>query len=234
MYMKLHRFIGNFNLAEKTAHVTERDFVNQIRNVLHLNVGEELILSSGNGEDVLAKIESYGDKYVDIAIMKRIKNSAESGKKVTLYLSVLKRENFELAAQKATETGIARIVPVISARTVKMNINNERVEKIVKEAAEQSGRSVVPSVALPKTFDEAIEETKKNDITIFFDAEGKEFNVTALNRAKSVGIFIGPEGGWTKEEIKIAKDAKYTLLNLGTRTLRAETAATIASYLACQ
>lgn len=232
--MKLHRFIGDFNIAEPKLRITEREFVNQIRTVLHLNVGEELILSSGRGDEARAKIVSYGDKYVEVEIMTRMENKTESKKKVTLYLSVLKRENFELAAQKATETGVGRIVPVISARTVKMNINTERIEKILKEAAEQSGRGVVPSIALTKTFDEAIHDAKKNDVTIFFDAEGKEFTTDVVSLAKNVGIFIGPEGGWTKEEIEAAKEEKFVLVNLGVRTLRAETAATIASYLACQ
>lgn len=232
--MKLHRFIGDFNIAEPKLRITEREFVNQIRTVLHLNVGEELILSSGRGGEARAKIVSYGDKYVEVEIMMRMENKTESKKKVTLYLSVLKRENFELAAQKATETGVGRIVPVISARTVKMNINTERIEKILKEAAEQSGRGVVPGIALTKTFDEAIHDAKKNDVTIFFDAEGKEFTTDVVSCAKNVGIFIGPEGGWTKEEIEAAKEEKFVLVNLGVRTLRAETAATIASYLACQ
>lgn len=232
--MKLHRFIGNFNLADKTAHITEREFVNQIRNVLHLNVGEELTLSSGNGEDVLAKIESYGDKYVDVVILERIKNSVESEKKITLYLSILKRENFELSAQKATENGVARIVPVISARTVKMNINNDRVEKILKEASEQSGRSIVPGLSLAMSFEDALLDTQKNATSLFFDASGKKFDEKLIINASSVGVFVGPEGGWTKEEIDSAKKVKCVAVNLGARTLRAETAAVVGTYLVAQ
>lgn len=231
---KVHRFIGNFNIAEPTLMITEHEFVNQIRNVLRLNVGEELILSSGSTEEARAKITSYGNKYVEVSILERMKNTREAKRNVTLYLSVLKRENFELSAQKATEVGVARIVPVISARTVKMNINKERIEKILKEAAEQSGRGVVPGVSLAKTFDEALSDAKKCDHVIFFDGSGKEFTESTFGKAKNIGIFVGPEGGWTNEEIEKAKEAKFVLHNLGTLTLRAETAATIASYLACQ
>lgn len=231
---KVHRFIGNFNITEFTLTITEREFVNQVRNVLRLNVGEELILSSGSAEEARAKITSYGNKYVEVSILERMKNTREPKRSVTLYLSVLKRENFELAAQKATEVGVARIVPVISARTVKMNINKERVEKITKEAAEQSGRGVVPGIASAMSFEEALIDAKKNDLALFFDAEGKEFKYSVLDKIKSVGIFVGPEGGWTNEEIEKSKEAKLISINLGALTLRAETAVTVASYLVCQ
>ena len=185
--MKLHRFIGDFNIADLHSY-HRREFVNQVRNVLRLNVGEELLLSTGRGEEVRAKVTSYGDKYVEVAVVERMKNKSEPKRNVTLYLSILKRENFELASQKATEVGVTRIVPVVSARTVKMNINKERIEKILKEAAEQAGRGIVPGIASAMSFKDALLSAKKNDLIIFFDMGGKDFNAKVLAKIKNVGI----------------------------------------------
>ena len=160
-------------------------------------------------------------------------NVNEPKRGVTLYLSTLKRENFEFAAQKATEAGVQNIVPIISSRTVKLNISTERVEKIVKEAAEQSGRGMVPRIADIVSFEKIFPDAAKNDINIFFDGMGKQFSGTMLEGKESVGIFIGPEGGWGNKELVEAKENGFLIAGLGALTLRAETAATIASYLAC-
>ncbi|MCX6788594.1 MAG: RsmE family RNA methyltransferase [Candidatus Jorgensenbacteria bacterium] len=231
---KVHRFIGNFNIKESVLRITDEEFVNQARYVLRLNVGEELMLSNGLGEEANAKILSYGNGYVEVEIEARSQNKNESEKSVTLFLSILKRENFEISAQKATEVGISRIVPVISSRTVKMNINKERIEKIIKEASEQSGRGIVPKMEGAVSLPDAILKAKENDLNIFFDKDGIVLDESVFKSSKNIGIFVGPEGGWTSEEIESAKEAGIIQVSLGALTLRAETAATIVSYLACR
>jgi 16S rRNA (uracil1498-N3)-methyltransferase len=149
-------------------------------------------------------------------------------KKVTLFCAVLKKENFELVVQKATECGVSKIIPIITARTVKTGLNLERLQKIAREASEQSGRSTVPEISEPISFDESLEMTRQNDLKILFDISGKFLGKTSKN---SPAIWIGPEGGWTPEEIKKATQNNFKIASLGPNTLRAETAAIVATYM---
>ena len=124
-----------------------------------------------------------------------------------------------------------------------MNFKKERLEKIIKEAAEQSGRGVIP--VLNETLDfkkalekESVKSANKNDLNIIFDSTGKPLfklstcEVNNLKKLARIGIFVGPEGGWTEKELALAKSKNFKIISLGKLTLRAETAAIIASYLA--
>ena len=143
---------------------------------------------------------------------------------------VLKKENFEWAVQKAVEVGVKEITPIITARTVKLGLNKDRLKKIIKEAAEQSGRGILPKLNEAIIFDEAIKSAKENDLNLFFNIGGKNVQHSMSNISK-IGIFIGPEGGWDEEEIKKAQSSNgFTIVGLGKTILRAETAAVIASY----
>ena len=164
------------------------------------------------------------------------KNTLEPYVDVYLYPSILKKENLELVAQKATEVGVKVIIPVISARTVKLNVRSERMVKIVREAAEQSGRAQVPMFHEPIELSEAFKHAKGNDLNIFFDPGGELFDVrtTIPRSARRIGIFIGPEGGWESGEIELARQHGCVITSLGKLILRAETAAVVAAYLAAQ
>ena len=143
----------------------------------------------------------------------------------------MKKENFEIAVQKAVEVGVKEIVPIITARTVKFGLNKERLEKIIKEAAEQSGRGILPNLNEAIDFDKAIIEAKnKNEVNLFFQIGYPPLG-HSMSKFKKIGVFVGPEGGWTEEETKIAQSNGFTLVGLGKTILRAETAAIIASYL---
>src|SRR6185503_3112201 len=97
-------------------------------------------------------------------------------REVTLYCSILKKENFELVCQKATEVGAYAICSIIAERTVKTGLNRPRLEKIIKEAAEQSGRSSLPILLEPMSFPEALSSSKANDLNVLFDKEGKNLD----------------------------------------------------------
>ena len=138
-------------------------------------------------------------------------------------------------AQKAVEAGIKEIVPVISKRAVKLNLNLKRLNKIIREAAEQSERGIMPILNKPLELSKAIKESQSNNLNLFFDRNGSEFSevlgIIKKDDLKKIGIWIGPEGGWGEEEVKIAKENNFKIVSLGKLTLRAETAAIIASYL---
>jgi 16S rRNA (uracil1498-N3)-methyltransferase len=265
--MKIHRFIDDFDLNEKASPVTglrpreleiSGDIAHQIIKVLKLETGEKIELCDGKETLALGEIKEIGKKNVIVKIIstKKEKNDA---KKVSLFCAVLKKENFELVVQKATEVGVYKIIPIISARTIKTGLNLERLNKIAKEASEQSGRISVPEILEPISLENALKAINKNDANILFDGSGEHsFEIHAYSptgellcsprqsaqcisnecspnledKFSRTNIFIGPEGGWTKEEIKKARSADFKIINLGNLTLRGETAAIISSYLA--
>ena len=229
--MRPHRFIGNFDLSKKELSISNADFVNQARNVLRLKTGDELILCDGKMNEAVAKILLLAKDKAELEILEIIKNKNESENHVNLYCSILKKENFELAVQKAVEVGVKEITPIITKRTIKLGLNTERLEKIIKEAAEQSGRGVLPKLDEAIIFDEALKLAKENDLNLFFQVGYPPLG-HSMSKFKKVGVFIGPEGGWEEEEIEKAQSNGFTIVGLGKTVLRAETAAIVASYLA--
>ena len=236
--MRLNRFIGNFDLSKKEVSVNDADFINQAKNVLRLKYGDKLILCDGNLNEAVAEIVNLNKEFVELKILETYKNQNEPAspadgteRNIILYCSVLKKENFEWAVQKAVEVGVKEITPIITARTVKLGLNKERLEKIIKEAAEQSGSGILPRLNEAMDFDRAVDLAKNNnDLNLFFNIGGKNVQHSMSNISK-IGIFVGPEGGWDEEEIKKAQSSNgFTIVGLGKTILRAETAAVIASY----
>lgn len=233
--MRLHRFVGNFDLSQKQIVVNDADFINQAKNVLRLKVGDELILCDGKMNEAKARFTELGSSASKLEILEVYKNKNEPKNYVVLYCPILKKENFEWAVQKAVEVGVKEIAPIITARTVKLGLNYERLNKIIKEAAEQSGRGILPLLREPMNFEEVLKSAKENSTNLFFQIGYPSIVHKRADRPKCVqckiGVFVGPEGGWTEEEIKKAQSNGFTLVGLGKTILRAETAAIIASYL---
>jgi len=140
--MRLNRFFGNFDLKAETIRSSDEDLINQLKNVLRLNNGDEIILCDGKLNEAIYAIKSIGRNEVVFSA----KGGSASGGKVTawqnkkefssdiiLYCSVLKRENFELVIQKAVELGVKEIVPIIAKRTIKLGLRADRAQKIIKD-----------------------------------------------------------------------------------------------------
>jgi len=228
-YMRLNRFFVNENLKVGNIIVSDSDFINQAKNVLRLKAGDKLILCDGNSNEAIAEIVNLNKESAELKILESYKNKNEPEKHVVLYCSVLKKENFEWAVQKAVEIGVKEITPIITARTVKLGLNRERLEKIIKEAAEQSGRGILPKLNEAIDFDEALKSAKENELSLFFQAGYPPLG-HSMSKFEKIGIFVGPEGGWDEEEIKTAQINNFTFAGLSKTILRAETAAVIASY----
>jgi len=231
--MKLHRFIGNFDLTDPRLRISDSEIVGQMRKVLRLKPGDLVILGDGKSKEALSRIIGFQSETVEVEISEVSENQNEPSVHAVLYCSLLKRENFELVVQKSTEVGIKEIVPIISQRTVKRDMKQERLAKIIKEAAEQSGRGVLPILHDPIPFQAALENSGENDFNLFLHPESSEHPPDRMKpeTQKRVGIFIGPEGGWDGEEIQAARDKNFQIVSLGKLTLRSETAAIVASYL---
>ena len=228
--MKIHRFIGPFDLNADRSLIRDPDLAHQIRTVLKLRPGEKIVLADGSGTEALASISGIDRSGIEVMVLER-RASAEPKRKLTLYCAVLKRENFEFAAEKAVEAGASRIVPLITLHTVKLGLNVERLKKIAKEAAEQCGRGIVPEITEPVRFRQALKEAAGNDVNYLFDASGAEF-VRPAPAAATAGVWIGPEGGWDATETAAAREQGFDIVSLGPLILRGETAAAIAVYLA--
>lgn len=227
--MKLHRFIGDFDLSKREVEITNPENIKQIRGVLRLKIGEKIILSDGRGTSAESTILSISPKKVT-CILEKMERSAGAGRKVNLFLAILKKENFELSVQKAVECGVSTITPIITERTVKTGLNMERLEKIIREASEQSGRSDLPELFEVFPFNEAI--NSEADKKIIFHLGASPY--TPDETSQSINIFIGPEGGFTEKEIELAKSHDYSPASLGPLTLRGETAAIVATYRAVE
>lgn len=227
--MKIHRFIGDFDLFRPTPTSKDSELINQIKNVLRLSVGEQVVLFDGNGLEALANIGSIGKDIVSFNILEKKEVTFEATRTVVAYCSILKRENFELIVQKAVECGVKKIVPIISDRTIKTGLKIDRLEKIIKEASEQCGRGIVPKLGEITSLSSALAEAGDNELNLFFDISGEKFAGTG--DVEQIGFFIGPEGGWTNDELLLARQSGCKIVGLGPLTLRGETAAIVAAYL---
>ncbi len=232
----MHRFfVPPHTLA--TTRVQIRDEVaHQIIRVLRMQAGDAICLLDGQGYEYRAKILSLGKDEVICQMEERTLCLSEPHHKVTLYLSLLnKADKFEWALQKCTEIGAAAFVPVRAARSiadVPASAKLERWRRIIQEAAEQSGRSIVPALEKPLTFEEVLASQAGQLATIpalgFTITLKNALRNTAREQQSGISIFIGPEGGFTPGEVDEAKAAGIVPVTLGPRTLRAETAAVAA------
>jgi 16S rRNA (uracil1498-N3)-methyltransferase len=228
--MKIHRFITEFTRDGRAISIQDPSIVKQMKQVLKLVIGESFILPTQNGTDIWATIESYDNRGVHAVFVKEEKNIAEPVVYVRLYASILKREHFELVVQKATEIGVKEIIPLICERTIKLGTKTERLAIIAKEASELCGRTVVPTIHEPTKFSEAISNINDKEAHYFLDASGSIFPQTK-KIDQIINLYIGPEGGWTPAERALADDMHLSIVSLGPRIFRGETACIVASYL---
>lgn len=231
----MHRFFADpSQIKEKEILLTGTD-VNHIRNVLRMRTGEEILVSNGQGTDYHCRLESIDDASVTASIMWRLDGNAELPISITLFQGLPKGDKLEFIIQKCVELGAARIVPVSTRRTiVKLDAKKEQAKKkrwmgISESAAKQSGRGIVPEVTRVMDFSEALKEAKSMDVCLipYELAKGIEHTrevCTSIKPGQSVGIFIGPEGGFEEEEVSQAIEAGAIPLTLGKRILRTETA----------
>ena len=229
--------------------VTEDKFVLRgpeafhITRVLRNKAGEEIELFDGRGRRYRGVIRSIGeDGSVSGDIIEKLEvNRRPFPVTVNLYLGLLKASHWEWALEKGTEIGINTFTPVITPRTVVQLRENstqkkkERWEKIVQAAAKQSRRDDLPIINEPKHYRDAMVEASQNGLTLVgWEKHGSTTyaglrdviaDARRKNKKLNVNIFIGPEGGFSDEEIELAETDGAALFSLGPNILRAETAA---------
>ena len=208
---------------------------NHIKNVLRMRAGEKILISEG-GKSHLCRIESLGEAAVTARVIEENYRETELPVKIYLFQGLPKSDKLELIIQKAVELGVYEIVPVEMHRSVvkldekKKESRRARWQAIAESAAKQSKRNAVPNVCEVLSYKQAME--KAHELGLFLvpyeNERGMEATKDALakmERGMSVGVLIGPEGGFEPKEIALAEEAGGLTVSLGARILRAETAA---------
>ncbi|PJE74505.1 MAG: hypothetical protein COV01_00510 [Candidatus Taylorbacteria bacterium CG10_big_fil_rev_8_21_14_0_10_41_48] len=226
--MRLHRFYTTLSL-QKSQSITLSDvgLLHQMRSVFRFHSGDTVILFNGDGNDYVSEIVSIDKSEAVFRVTHSSVNQWKPSVKLTLAVSMIKKDSFEWVVQKATELGASEIIPLISERSEKKGWNRERAEKIIIEACEQSGRSDVPTLGeLTPLFDFIDREKRK---IIVFHTSGSRFDLSPDPRSnlvvKEIVALVGPEGGWSEKEIEMFHEKNFSIMHLSTPVLRAETAA---------
>ena len=224
-------FVNKGQINENRIHITGED-ANHIANVLRSKLNDLITVCDGEGTDYECTLVEINKKEIVAEIISSRPNKNEPDIKITLYQSLPKSDKMEFIIQKCIEIGVDRIVPVKTEHTVvkldkKEDKKLERWKKIAEAAAKQCGRGKIPLVDNILTFKEAISQAKNLDSIIIPYEKQKEGGLKEyVNQfsGKSIGIFIGPEGGFSPQEVSLAIENGAVPVTLGKRILRTETA----------
>ncbi len=220
--MKLQRFFYEEKLNNKFSVLITRDsFTNQLKNVFRLIKGDEIVLFDNSGFDFHCLVEGYDGDSTSLAISKVVENIVLPLRETYLFVSLVKKDNFEWIIQKATELGVSHIIPLVSERTEKKDINLERAQKIIIEAAEQSGRGTLPILYGVVDLESAL-HTYAHVRSIAWHPLSPKF--VSQDITHILGAYIGPEGGWSQNELDLFKTHGIHARSLGPQILRSETA----------
>lgn len=209
------------------------DQANYLGNVLRLGAGSELLAFDGQSGEWLARISDVAKKRMTIRAERRTREP-EAVPDVWLAFAPVKRSQTDWLVEKATELGVARLIPVMTQRTVVERVKLERLQAITVEAAEQCGRTRLPDMTEPTPLNQFLKQRDGERTLYFADEGGGEVATTAFKPGPAT-ILIGPEGGFTDSERALIRAAPNSVaISLGPRILRAETAAlaAIAAYMA--
>lgn len=233
-----------FNTDRTSVHLQAEE-ARHLADVLRLKTGDEAFVFDGEGREYRCLVAEEGrirrrsSSGVLLEIGEEVSPARpESALQLTLCVALLKGEKFELVVQKTTELGVRKIVPVVTKfADIRLKDSADGVrrtarwKRIALEAAKQSGRARVPLIEAPCVFNtlvETIPAAESEHHVIFSEREGRGFNETITEWTSmplSVTAMIGPEGGWADEELSQARLCGWSMITLGGRTLRAETAA---------
>ena len=243
----MHRFyVDGCSASDKSIRITGED-VNHILNVLRLGVNDEIVVSDGSSRDFecrIAEINTQGEGYIVANIVDMHDNNAELPADIYLFQGVPKGDKMETIIQKCVELGVYSVIPVMMERTIVKLDDKKKDKKIARynliseSASKQSRRGILPKVMDYMTMDEAISFAESQMDVILFPyefAEGMDASRKVINELvddiasgnkekKSIGIYIGPEGGFADSEARALEDIGAKTISLGHRILRTETA----------
>lgn len=220
-----HRFFVPHVLAAGAVVALEGDELHHAR-VVRVREGEEVEVFDGRGGAWIAAVRALPE----VELLRVVDAEREPRVALHLAMAIINLDKFELVLQKATELGVHSIVPLVTARievrAERYRGKGERWQKIVFEAVKQSGRARAPIIEEPAAFDDAV---RRAGAKIVFDADAPPS--PPLPRFEAATLFVGPEGGWSDDELGLAREHGCAFARLGPRRLRAETAAIVATAL---
>lgn len=229
-----HFFVIPEQVGETEIYVTGQD-VNHMKNVLRMKIGEQVEISDGNNKKYLCEVSAYEEEQAVLRILEIREADTELKSRLCLFQGLPKNDKMDLIVQKAVELGAYEVIPVSMKRcVVKLDAKKaakkvERWNSISESAAKQAGRSIIPKVSDVVSYREALERAEQMDVVLvpYELEEGMAETKKLLHQiqpGQSVGIFIGPEGGFEREEVEQAIEAGAHPVTLGRRILRTETA----------
>ena len=231
----MYNFFASDNSRQNNCYYITGSDYNHIANVLRMQTGDEFLVSE-NGQSHLCRIESIDGESVIASVIEENYNNTELPVKIYLFQGLPKSDKMELIIQKTVELGVSGIIPVEMSRCVvslddkKKKSKVARWQSIAESAAKQSKRNVIPEIYDVISYKNAVAKAKELDMILvpYESKNGMKSTKDSLLKIKngmSVGIFIGPEGGFDEKEIAFATDNGGEIVSLGKRILRTETAA---------
>lgn len=226
-------FVEDHQIGADVISITGSD-VNHIKNVLRMKPGERVRISNQSGRDFLCSVETLSEQEILLHIEERDIPGTELPAKIYLFQGIPKGERMETVIEKAVELGVHEIIPV-SMKYCVVKLDEKKAEKkvarwqeIARSAAKQSKRSIIPTIHPLMSFREAAQYAAQCDrrLVPYENEEGMAATRRAfegLASASSISVFIGPEGGFAKEEIDALREGSQ-VISLGERILRTDTA----------
>ncbi len=238
----MHRFFVDPTCLTADQVTLPRQQVRQIKQVLRLQSRDRIMVLDDAGSEYEVVLQEVDQEQVTGRIVHRRPAQGEPAVALTLYQSLLAREKFEWVLQKGTEVGVRRFVPVRTQRSIVRGApritpeRRQRWQRILQEAAEQCNRGRIPQLGEPVTWEACLGDLSSYDAVLLAwpGAQGSTLS-SCLGQQRggirSVALFIGPEGGFSDEEVHQAREAGVSMMSLGPRVLRTETAAVVGSAL---
>lgn len=227
----MHRFYHSNPLDLNQIIILDEFSSHHALRVMRVKVDDFLILFNGDGFEYRGRVSDINKKTINIEILSKEKNNNESPININLFQSISSNEKMDMVIQKATELGVSSIQPIFTSRsTVKLSL--DRIKKrlihwrqVSISACGQSGRSKIPTIKSPIGFDRFVEGITTNSLNLLLHPDNSKESSNLPNKySGDINIFIGPEGGFSQDEVLLLKKQNCINVQLGSRILRTETA----------
>jgi 16S rRNA (uracil1498-N3)-methyltransferase len=227
----MHRFYHSNPLGLNQIITLDEFASHHALRVMRVKVDDFLILFNGDGFEYRGRVSDINKKTINVEILSKEKNNSESPININLFQSISSNEKMDMVIQKATELGVSSIQPIFTSRsTIKLSLDRTKKrlihwKQVSISACEQSGRSKIPTIKSPIEFDQISEGIKTNSLNLLLHPDNLEESSNLPNEySGDINIFIGPEGGFSQDEVLLLKKQNCINIQLGPRILRTETA----------
>jgi len=227
----MHRFYHSNPLDLNQMIILDEFASHHALRVMRVKVDDFLILFNGDGFDYRGRVSDINKKTITFEILSKEKNNNESPININLFQSISSNEKMDMVIQKATELGVSSIQPIFTSRsTIKLSLDRTKKRlmhwrQVSISACEQSGRSKIPVIKSPIEFDQISEGITTNSLNLLLHPDNLEESSNLPNEySGDINIFIGPEGGFSQDEVLLLKKQNCINIQLGSRILRTETA----------